>query len=148
MGNERTPVLDVLGPSFPAFDSRTVAGTATLDLPDRPESVRSARDFTRSTLRFWRLSEQFDSVSLVVSELVTNALRYGDPAIELELVRGSRRLVCAVRDAGATAPCRTEADPGAESGRGLHLVECFSDGWGWRHQTESGGKVVWAVFRI
>ncbi|MFD7508734.1 ATP-binding protein [Streptomyces sp. NPDC059853] len=148
MGNDTTPVLDVSGPSLPALGARSVAGTATLGLPDRPESVRSARDFTRSTLSFWRLGDQYDAVSLVVSELVTNALRYGRPAVELELARGSHRLVCAVHDASSRAPRLGEPDENAESGRGLHLVECFSDGWGWRHQTESGGKVVWAVFRI
>ncbi|MFB4196609.1 ATP-binding protein [Streptomyces carpaticus] len=148
MGNDTTPVLDVLGPSFPALGTRPLAGSATLGLPHRPESVRSARDFTRSTLSFWRLGEQYDAVSLVVSELVTNALRYGRPAVELELARGSHRLVCAVRDASSRAPRLGEPDENAESGRGLQLVECFSDGWGWRHQTESGGKVVWAVFRI
>ncbi|WP_461297510.1 ATP-binding protein [Streptomyces harbinensis] len=148
MGNDTTPVLDVLGPSFPALGTRSVAGSVTLGLPDRPESVRSARDFTRSTLGFWRLGEQYDAVSLVVSELVTNALRYGRPAVELELTRGSHRLVCAVRDASPRAPRLGEPDENAESGRGLQLVECFSDGWGWRHRTESGGKVVWAVFRI
>ncbi|MDT0307438.1 ATP-binding protein [Streptomyces sp. DSM 44917] len=164
MGTEGAPVLDVLGqPQTVPVDLRTLSGTATLGLPPRPESVRRARDFTRATLLGWRLPEQFDSVALVVSELVTNALRHGlarrfplpappVPAVELELMRCSGRLVCAVQDPSVTAP-RTPAGPldepddTAESGRGLHLVDSFSDGWGWRPLTGDRGKVVWAVFR-
>ncbi|UCM89475.1 ATP-binding protein [Streptomyces marincola] len=181
MGTGGTPMLDVLGHRSLPVDVRTLSGTATLPLASRPESVRTARNFTRSTLHGWRLPEQFDAVSLVVSELVTNALRHGtaarpaepEPAapatappagpqagrpavngaaaraaVELELIRCAGRLVCAVRDPSAAGPRLGEVDGTAESGRGLHLVECFSDGWGWRPLTgERRGKVVWAVFR-
>ncbi|MDT0446852.1 ATP-binding protein [Streptomyces johnsoniae] len=160
MGTEGPPMLDLLGHQFLPVDMRTLSGTATLGLVSRPESVRKARDFTRSTLQGWRLPEQFDAVALVVSELVTNALRHGvrarsadyeptaPPAVELELMRCSRRLICAVRDPSAAAPRVGEMEGAAESGRGLHLVECFSDNWGWRPLTGTRhGKVVWAVFR-
>ncbi|MDT0341792.1 ATP-binding protein [Streptomyces litchfieldiae] len=168
MGTEGTPMLDLLRHQVLPVDMRTLSGTATLALASRPESVRRARDFTRSTLHGWRLPEQFDAVALVVSELVTNALRHGvrsvngssgehagdyEPApaptaVELELMRYSGRLVCAVHDPSELAPRVGEMDGAAESGRGLHLVECFSDGWGWRPLTgERPGKVVWAVFR-
>ncbi|WP_420715599.1 ATP-binding protein [Streptomyces sp. SBT349] len=156
------------------MDLHTLSGTATLGLAARPESVRRARDFTRSTLHGWRLPEQFDAVALVVSELVTNALRHGvagrptayeprthgsaggaagrepagHPTVELELMRCSGRLICAVHDPSKSAPRVGEMDGVGESGRGLHLVECFSDGWGWRTLAgERHGKVVWAVFR-
>ncbi|MGP4110246.1 ATP-binding protein [Streptomyces sp. 4N509B] len=163
-------MLDELGHLFPPVDTRTPSSTASLGLPGQPDSVRRARDFARTTLLGWRLSEQFDSVGLVVSELVTNALRHGmrrrrqehDPGamdggaptpVELELMRYARRLICAVRDESDAAPrigtVSEVADPAAESGRGLHLVECFSDGWGWRPLAGEGrGKVVWAVFKI
>ncbi|GAA1930008.1 ATP-binding protein [Streptomyces sodiiphilus] len=159
MGIEGTPVLDVLRQQLPPVDPRSLAGTACLGLPGRPESVRSAREFTRSTLHGWRLPEQFDAVGLVVSELVTNALRHGvrtRPAaagrlrasVELELMRCSRRLVCAVRDPGEAVPRLGRPDCSAESGRGLQLVESFSDAWGWRPLSgERPGKVVWAAFR-
>jgi anti-sigma regulatory factor (Ser/Thr protein kinase) len=162
MGTKGTPMLDLLGQSFPPVDTRTPSSTATLGLPGQPDSVCRARDFTRTTLQGWRLPEQFDAVTLVVSELVTNALRHGlrsrpdrngKGAVELELMRCARRLICAVRDESEAVPrmgtADGVADPVAESGRGLHLVDCFSDGWGWRPLTgERHGKIVWAVFKI
>ncbi|WP_342746992.1 ATP-binding protein [Streptomyces aidingensis] len=167
-------MLEQLGRQVPLVDPRHLAGAATLALPGRLDSVRSAREFARTTLDGWQLPDQWDAVSLVVSELVTNALRHGvaaarpvnpvnpagpveavDPGgaepsgVELELLRTARRLVCAVRDPGDMPPRMAEADAAAESGRGLHLVECFSDGWGWRRLTGGRhGKVVWAVFRL
>jgi anti-sigma regulatory factor (Ser/Thr protein kinase) len=164
MGTKGTPMLDHLGQSFPPVDTRTPSSTATLGLPGQPDSVRRAREFTRATLQGWRLPEQFDTVSLVVSELVTNALRHGvdgpkngqkgeGPIVELELMRYARRLICAVRDGSEAEPAKAGpedvADPVAESGRGLHLVDCFSDGWGWRPLAgEQPGKIVWAVFKL
>ncbi|WP_326598381.1 ATP-binding protein [Streptomyces sp. NBC_01803] len=160
MGTNGTPMLDLLGRQFLPADLRTLSSTATLGLPPRPESVRQARDFTRNTLQGWRLPELFDGVALVVSELVTNALRHGahtreadfEPAapstVELELMRCARRLICAVQDPSDASPRLGSVDGSAESGRGLHLVECFSDGWGWRPLTGGRhGKVVWAVFQ-
>jgi anti-sigma regulatory factor (Ser/Thr protein kinase) len=168
MGIKGTPMLDHLRQSLAPVDTRTPSSTATLGLPGQPDSVRRAREFTRSTLKGWRLPEHFDAVALVVSELVTNALRHGmnghhpenghvgvgeAPVVELELMRYAGRLICAVRDGSeaepAMSPADGVADPAAESGRGLHLVDCFSDGWGWRPLTdERRGKIVWAVFKI
>lgn len=188
-----TPVLEPLW-RFPATDSERLWGSATCALAPRHEAVRSAREFTRRTLRRWESGQDLDDVTLVVSELVTNALRHGLPggvngeSVRLQLMRWSARLVCAVRDpsveppqavgrppltdagadAGTGAGVRTgscdplddptvladiealEGFPGAsaESGRGLHLVDSFSDGWGWHRLAGSRpGKVVWAMFR-
>ncbi|WP_228471037.1 ATP-binding protein [Streptomyces alkaliphilus] len=210
MGIEGVPVLDTLGRQQSLIDPRSLDGAVSVRLPSRPESVRGARDFTRRTLSGWRLSERFDTVALVVSELVTNAVRHGCPEssapardgapcpgapsgvgeqrfgahdrrprngstpgrgpgvgpargtlpgqvadppdlapVELELLRSNRRLVCAVRDCGERAPRPGQADASMEGGRGLHLVECFSDGWGWRPLSDGRrGKVVWAAFRL
>lgn len=174
MGSKGTPMLDQLRAMFPHINASAPASTAMIRLPGQPDSVRRARMFTRTTLQDWRLPEHFDTVALVVSELVTNALRYGldalprhdggtgerglppsagaETAVELELMRYARRLICAVRDGSEAPPeISTEdgaADPAAESGRGLYLVDCFSDGWGWRPLTgDRRGKVVWAVFQ-
>src|SRR3569833_3414817 len=72
-----------------------------------PESVREARDFTRTVLYSWNLAGMYDAVRLVVSELVPNALRYsagysvarcGSTPIRLRLMRTGGRLTCAVTD--------------------------------------------------
>lgn len=74
-------------------------------------------------------------------------------------MRWSSRLVCAVRDPSQESPIASEAPDSAESGRGLFLVESFSDSWGWHPSPALGadspnaaaiqrGKVVWALFRL
>lgn len=124
---------------------------ATCELPATPESVREARRFTRATLQHWNLPALRNSMELVASELVTNALRYAVPAgapgvpVRLSLVRWTSRVVCAVRDPSAAAPTPKDPDFVAETGRGLHLVESFSENWGW-HPLSGAGKVVWALF--
>ncbi|RAJ55437.1 anti-sigma regulatory factor (Ser/Thr protein kinase) [Streptomyces sp. Amel2xB2] len=166
MGTEASTVLEPLGRDVPHLDHSTVSGSATCALPPRFDAVRSARDFTRETLQRWRLEGEFDTVALVVSELVTNALRHGLPAspaagaepasspVRLDLMRWAARLVCAVRDPSGAPPetadgCTEFVDFTAESGRGLCLVESFSDGWGWHPLTGMmRGKVVWALFRL
>jgi anti-sigma regulatory factor (Ser/Thr protein kinase) len=117
-----------------------------------PESVREARDFARTVLYSWNLAGMYDDVRLVVSELVTNALRYAvgfsahsDPPIRLSLLRTTGRLTCAVTDPCDQIPVCREPDFAAQSGRGLHLVEAFSDSWNWA-PLSSHGKVVWACF--
>ncbi|MDK1472290.1 ATP-binding protein [Streptomyces sp. 549] len=170
MGTEGTTVLEPLWQGLPPLDPGALSSSASSALPPRFEAVQSARDFTRSTLGGWGLSEHCDGVTLVVSELVTNALRHGLPGcapafqeapVRLHLMRWASRLVCAVRDPSRTPPISAldDADPfaaladfadvTAESGRGLFLVESFSDSWGWQPLPEpQPGKVVWALFRL
>jgi anti-sigma regulatory factor (Ser/Thr protein kinase) len=129
--------------------------TMSVGLPAVPESVKEARDFTRTVLGTWDLSAMYDDVRLVVSELVTNALRYaagyplercaGNVPIRLSLLRTSGRLTCAVTDPCDQIPVHREPDSISQSGRGLHLVEAFSDSWNWA-PLAANGKVVWACF--
>lgn len=129
------------------------AMSSVSDLPPCLESVKEARDFAMTTLRVWNLCDLFDAVALVASELVTNALRHGVPrgstqrgyTIQLCLIRRASRVVCAVRDPSDEGPVSKEPDFISESGRGLHLVDSFSDTWGW-HPLAGAGKVVWALF--
>ncbi|GAA2748129.1 hypothetical protein GCM10010440_46870 [Kitasatospora cinereorecta] len=135
-------------------------------LAPRFEAVRTAREFARETLQGWGLGDLFDDISLVASELVTNALRHAigaaEPArlpvqlgprqasdtvlpIRISLVHRSPQVVCAVSDPSSSGPVAREADFVAESGRGLHLVDSFSRSWGW-HPLAGAGKVVWALF--
>jgi anti-sigma regulatory factor (Ser/Thr protein kinase) len=128
--------------------------TMSVGLAAVPESVKEARDFTRTVLRSWGLTAMYDDVRLVVSELVTNALRYaagysveraGVMPIRLSLLRTGGRLTCAVTDPCDQIPVHQEPDSVSQSGRGLHLVEAFSDSWNWA-PLSSHGKVVWACF--
>lgn len=137
-------------------DRLSAACASSCALAPRLESVGAARRFTRSLLRQWELERIRDPVELVASELVTNALRYalpGEPAeasravVRLSLVRWSTRVVCAVGDPSRHGPVPKTPDWVAESGRGLHLVESFSETWGW-HPLGRSGKVVWALFRL
>ncbi|UYQ63573.1 ATP-binding protein [Streptomyces peucetius] len=163
MGPNGSTMLEPLRQGLPPIDPAAVSSTASCNLPARFEAVRGARRFTRSTLGQWDLDERFDDVALVVSELVTNALRHALPAespsreptregaVRLHLMRWTGRLVCAVRDPSHDGPRSRKADEdfSAESGRGLFLVDSFSDGWGWHPLAGSlHGKVVWALFRL
>lgn len=128
---------------------------ATCLLGPRPESVKTGRDFTRATLWDWGMAALNDLAELVVSELVTNALRHGvpparkladDPCIRLRLLAQAPFVMCMVTDPGNDIPVLRESGPAAESGRGLNVVESCCVRWGW-HLLDEGGKVVWALLR-
>ncbi|WP_063770547.1 ATP-binding protein, partial [Streptacidiphilus carbonis] len=68
------------------------------------------------------------------------------PLIRLSLVRRAPQVVCAVSDPSSSGPVTREPDWVAESGRGLHLVDSFSQSWGWH--PVAAGKVVWALFEL
>ncbi|MFG2651577.1 ATP-binding protein [Streptomyces sp. NPDC048436] len=161
MGTNGSTMLEPLRQGLPPLDPSAVSSAASCSLPARYEAVGSARQFTRKTLKQWELEERFDDVALVVSELVTNALRHAlpsdtprseqGPPVRLHLMRWTSRLVCAVRDPSDDSPVARETDDdfSAESGRGLFLVDSFSDSWGWHPLAGAlRGKVVWALFQL
>ena len=161
MGTNGSTVLEPLRQGLPPIDPGAVSTSASCALPARYEAVRGARKFTSATLDSWDLGDRFDDVALVVSELVTNALRHAvpegspdepqGPPVRLHLMRWASSLVCAVRDPSRQSPEARggEEDFSAESGRGLFLVESFSDSWGWHPLAGTlQGKVVWALFRV
>jgi anti-sigma regulatory factor (Ser/Thr protein kinase) len=107
-----------------------------------PEAVRHARRFTHRTLRAWGVTRYTDTVLLVVSELVTNALVHTDGPVRLDLTLVGSRLRVAVADSSPRTPVRpTSIGWEATGGRGLLLVEAMSAAWG--TVPVSGGKQVW-----
>ncbi|MFF3614439.1 SpoIIE family protein phosphatase [Streptomyces sp. NPDC002580] len=109
-------------------------------LPREPRSVGRAREHARTQLVAWDLEPLVDTTELLVSELVTNALRYGEGEIRLRLLL-DRTLVCEVWDAGLVQPRRRRARDTDEGGRGLQLVGLLSAAWGSRRTPR--GKTVW-----
>ncbi|MGW0330936.1 SpoIIE family protein phosphatase [Streptomyces sp. NPDC003011] len=114
---------------------------AAWSLPSDPAIVADARAQASRQLAAWGLSEAAFVTELVVSELVTNAIRYGAVPIGLRLIR-DRTLICEVSDASSTAPHLRRARTYDEGGRGLHMVAQLTQGWGTR-QTPTG-KTIWA----
>ncbi|GII89150.1 ATP-binding protein [Sphaerisporangium siamense] len=108
-------------------------------------TIKTARDFTVTTLRAWGLGELSYDARLVISELVTNAVRHAGEPTRVRLLHRATHLVCAVADPTDRPPVVTDADQYAETGRGLRLVESLSCSWGWR-VFEGRGKLVWAAF--
>ncbi|MCG7205743.1 ATP-binding SpoIIE family protein phosphatase [Streptomyces arenae] len=131
---------------------------AVWDLDPDPAAVGPARADVARQLTAWGLEELGFAAGLVVSELVTNAVRYGRPPIRLRLIRtgpraGPRRpdarghadargLLCEVSDAGGATPHLRRARTYDEGGRGLLLVARLAARWGTRHARQ--GKTVWA----
>jgi anti-sigma regulatory factor (Ser/Thr protein kinase) len=125
----------------------------TCELAPRPESVKAGRDFTRITLQQWGMGDVTYVAELVVSELVTNALRHGllsarrmpgEHPIGLRLLRQTQYVMCLVTDPGSDVPVRRDSGECAEGGRGLQVVESCSVRWGWQPLAEEG-KLVWAL---
>ncbi|MFJ8059335.1 SpoIIE family protein phosphatase [Streptomyces sp. NPDC096142] len=114
---------------------------ATWDIEPDPAHVAGARQAATEQLTAWGLDEEAFVTELVVSELVTNAIRYGEPPIQLRLIR-DRALICEVSDASSTSPHLRRAHAYDEGGRGLLLVAQLTQRWGSR-QTGSG-KTIWA----
>jgi anti-sigma regulatory factor (Ser/Thr protein kinase) len=121
---------------------------AHAELPDldthNPESAAVAREFTSTLLAEWGAPELAFDAQLVISELVTNAIRHAGGVIRIRLIRSDGHLACAVTDSSVALPVLTGHDCFAESGRGLHLVEALCSSWGWI-QVNGHGKLVWAV---
>ncbi|MFJ3823232.1 SpoIIE family protein phosphatase [Streptomyces nodosus] len=113
---------------------------ATWDVAAEPAAVARIRAGTARRLEEWGLDEIGFVTELVVSELVTNAIRYGQPPIRLRLIY-DRAVICEVSDASNTAPHLRRARIFDEGGRGLMLVAQLTQRWGTRHARE--GKTIW-----
>jgi serine phosphatase RsbU (regulator of sigma subunit) len=113
---------------------------ATWTLGRELTSVGQARSLIREPMERWGLEDMIPVTELLVSELVTNALRYSPGAVTLRLVREGA-LVCEVGDNSAALPRLRQASRDDENGRGLQVVSQFASRWGARRTNT--GKVVW-----
>ncbi|WP_159037186.1 SpoIIE family protein phosphatase [Streptomyces specialis] len=108
--------------------------------PAEPTIVGEARDRVLAQLKDWDLTENMFSTELIVSELVTNAIRYAGGPVGLRLIR-NETLVCEVSDPSETQPPLRRARPTDEGGRGLFLVAQLAHRWGSRYT--ASGKTIW-----
>ncbi|MDT0443270.1 ATP-binding SpoIIE family protein phosphatase [Streptomyces johnsoniae] len=118
------------------------AHVASWHIPDDPTAVAHARELAERQLTSWGLEEATFTMELVVSELVTNAIRHADGPIQLRLIREPAALICEVSDNSSTSPHLRRARVFDESGRGLFIVAHLTARWGTRHGRE--GKTIWA----
>ncbi|MEU0572480.1 ATP-binding protein [Nonomuraea sp. NPDC005983] len=109
-----------------------------------PACVSTARHFVDRTLTSWGGERVAFDAQLVVSELVTNAMRHAGGAAQLRLLAHGPEVACVVSDYSRAAPVATVPDVFAEFGRGLRLVEALSVAWGWLAPV-GPRKFVWAV---
>ncbi|WP_405870189.1 SpoIIE family protein phosphatase [Streptomyces zaomyceticus] len=142
-------VLNTLLPDQPSDDIALVvartraldtARTATWDVASEPSAVGQVRAAVTRTMAEWGLEEESFTTELILSELVTNAIRYAAEPVRVRLIR-DRALICEVSDGSSTAPHLRRAATTDEGGRGLFLVAQFADRWGTRYTAD--GKVIW-----
>ncbi|WP_338674422.1 SpoIIE family protein phosphatase [Streptomyces sp. SCSIO 30461] len=113
---------------------------ATWDLPAEPAAVGRARESVAERLRAWGIDDLVFPTELIVSELVTNAIRHGEGPLHLRLIL-DRVLVCEIADAAHTSPHLRHSTPDDEGGRGLFIVAQLVQRWGTRYG--ASGKTIW-----
>jgi anti-sigma regulatory factor (Ser/Thr protein kinase) len=123
--------------------------SAAWRIPDEPRQVARCRGLVREKLAAWALNRVeglVDTVELLVSELVTNAIQHAGGEIRLRLQRDDGTLMCEVCDTTRTPPELQELSATAERGRGILLVSELAQRWGYRRT--ASGKMVWFTLRL
>ena len=128
-------LMGVLGSVATALD------TAQAHLAPEPRSASAARRFVDETLGRWACGDLLDTVSLLVSELVTNAVLHARSEIEVGVHLLADRLRIEVGDSSDTLVRRRAAADDEGSGRGMTMVDALAQAWG--VDARPGGKVVW-----
>ncbi|WP_329398652.1 SpoIIE family protein phosphatase [Streptomyces lydicus] len=154
-GADRTPeqtcaaVLDAMLSEHPSDDIALLVARTHLLGPSRvaewevssdPAAVAPVRAACLRTLESWGLEALEFTTELILSELITNAIRYGAQPIRVRLLH-DRALICEVSDGTSASPHLRRAATTDEGGRGLFLVAQFAQRWGTRYTP--GGKVIW-----
>ncbi|MEU7426350.1 ATP-binding protein [Streptomyces sp. NPDC040750] len=120
---------------------RATAWDASWPLKRELASAGQARGLVIGQLDDWHLTDIADTAALLVSELVTNALRHTRGPLRLNLQVRDGRLRCEVEDTDSGGPVRRTVDTDAESGRGMELVDLLAEAWGGTRTPT--GKTVW-----
>ncbi|MBI0384708.1 ATP-binding protein, partial [Streptomyces albiflaviniger] len=117
------------------------ARIARWEVPADPAAVSDIRTAAAHTLDAWGLGDLACVTELLLSELVTNAIRYANGPIQVRLLH-DRSLICEVSDTSSTSPHLRHAAATDEGGRGLFLVAQLAQEWGTRYT--GNGKTIWA----
>ena len=123
-------------------DDRSPAPRRRFELGHEIESPREARAAIVEAAQDLHLEPLTDDLQLVVSELVTNAVRYAEPPVHVEIEAGDDAVTIAVVDGSPGRPAAKDADRDAEGGRGLLLIDLLAAETGVRPQPP--GKTMWA----
>ncbi len=110
-------------------------------LPARPSSAGVAREVVTWQLREWHIDSLAEDAAVVITELISNAVRHAQTELELKMVHLPQGVRLEVRDGSQAPPIRRPAGHADEGGRGLHLVDALSTRYG--VDAEDGGKRVW-----
>jgi anti-sigma regulatory factor (Ser/Thr protein kinase) len=123
-----------------------------LELGALASAVPYARLHARQVLWKWGLTSLRESAELLVTELITNAVKASQTVaqvcpVRLWLLSDLTRILILVWDASPQLPVEINVGVDAENGRGLILVEAISERWGWYGCSDSDGKCIWALVR-
>ncbi|NSC25266.1 SpoIIE family protein phosphatase [Streptomyces albus subsp. chlorinus] len=152
-GHTCTALLDALLPDRSESDRDDIAllvartrrlppdRIAQWEVPSDPEAVAPVRTACRERMTAWGLGETAFTAELLLSELLTNAIRHGEPPVTVRLLC-DRYLTCEVSDSSSTAPHVRRATTVDEGGRGLFLIAQLARHWGIRYGPH--GKTIWA----
>ncbi|WP_033951870.1 SpoIIE family protein phosphatase [Streptomyces sp. CNQ431] len=115
---------------------------AVWTLPTDASVVGTARRLAERQLAAWDLAGAAHTTELIISELVTNAIRHGEGPIQLRLIHDRGRLLAEVTDTSSASPHLRHARDSDEGGRGLYIVMRLSLRWGVRHSRQD--KTIWS----
>jgi hypothetical protein len=121
-------------------------GSASTMIQPGPQHVAGGRRFVRDTLEAWNQAELAPTACLLISELLTNAMRHTGEPIGLRLNLTEHEIIAEISDDHPQLPRRTLPAPADEAGRGLTLVEALADRWG--SLPANGSKIVWFALAI
>jgi hypothetical protein len=122
--------------------------SARVDLPAEPASVGQARRFVRGVLADWKLESLVDTVTLLTSELATNAVLHARTGFAVVVSLSGREVRVDVLDGSAVTPRSRQPSLTAATGRGVNMVAALADHWGPTPQTQLHGFAKGVYFTV